>query len=191
MKSNNPSPVATRSFIMGFSSSGFRVYDREHPRRLVRPKFDFVARPIPSIRVSLSYGSLTEHVALHAARHAEGAGNRTKARDNALNAITRIRNDEAAGGGARQSCAGAIEDRPDAASSGISAKALGTRPGRRIKGGGANLGGCSHSRRQFRTDNWCGRDGDDSAEISSRITSSVENPRLIEGHLVRRCGAIF
>ncbi len=135
--------------------------------------------------MSLSYGSRTEHVALH------GARNRTKARDNALNAIPRIGNDEAAGGGAQRSCAGAIEDRPAAGSSVIPDEALSTRPGRRIERGGANSGACGHSRREFRTGNWRGRHGDDSAEISSRVTGSVENPRLIEGHRVRRCGAIF
>lgn len=99
-----------------------------------------VAASIPSVLRLLSYGSRTLHQALYTARHAEGAVNRTKACDDELNAITRIGNDEALGAGCHLSCACAIEARPNAApSSLILAKALGTRPGRRIKrGGGAN-----------------------------------------------------
>src|SRR5216683_3037958 len=83
---------------------------------------------------SLSYGSRTELEVRHAARH----GNRSIARKNRLNAITRIRNDEAVRAGGRLSAC-AIPDRPAAAPSTIPAKALGTRTGRRIKRGrGAN-----------------------------------------------------
>ena len=58
------------------------------------------ARPIPSVRRLQSYAGLTEHHALYAARHAGkgywfSAGNRTIARSDALNAITRIGNVEA------------------------------------------------------------------------------------------------
>src|SRR5260370_35635159 len=88
------------------------------------------------VRVRLSYGSRAELEVRHAARH----GNRTIARKNGLNAITRIGNDETVRAGGRQSAC-AIPDRPAAAPSMIPAKALATRPGRRIKRGrGANNG---------------------------------------------------
>jgi hypothetical protein len=51
--------------------------------------------PLPLVLRVLSYASGTEHGALHAARHAEGTGNRIIGLKNGLDAITRIRNVEA------------------------------------------------------------------------------------------------
>src|SRR6266851_4647682 len=139
---------------------------------------------LKSVRlVSLSYVSGTEHKALHAARHAEGAVNLTKARNNELNAVARIGSDEADGAGVHQSRAHAIEGRPDAVASTILAKVSSTRPGRRIeRGAGENTVRRCHVRRGCCTENWCVGAGEDFAGIASRVTSLLRNLCLIVWH---------
>src|SRR5579864_864890 len=139
IRSNNPTPVAIRSFITVVPPRWFPRFMTASIRGSWRDRKSVSQRPpIPLVLRSLSYESLTEHQAFHAACHAEGAVHITNARGNGLDSVARIGNQEPESAGVRLSCACAIEERPDAGPSMIALKANGARPGRRIERGGAN-----------------------------------------------------